>query len=113
MNSNDFVGFSVELAQLCSRHKETLSESDIKMYFQDVRDWSISDVIWSMKRHRKDAKQGMFFPQPAHLMKYLKSRPPENGTYNATTGKWVTHQHSDKALKYSNLEVINENKQNR
>ena len=96
MKQSDSEQFGVELARMCSRHGVTLSKSDIKMYFGDLRDWTLNDIVWAFEKHRKDPERGMFFPQPAHLMKYLGGRPrdPALGVWetNPRTGAWYLKQ---------------------
>ena len=96
--------FEAKMHQISMAYNSPLNDEQLDVAWNALKDWTTKDVLWSIDMHVKDVDQGMFMPRPAHLMKHLQGRQPENATYNPVTGKWITHDRSNKALGFHNYD---------
>ncbi len=48
-------------------------EQELEDYLDIFKDYDILSILSAIKSHKKNIKEGMFFPKPAHLLKYIGS----------------------------------------
>lgn len=55
-----------------------LDEKELKDYLDIFKDYDILPIVSAIRCHKKNIKEGMFFPKPAHLLKYINIEPKKS-----------------------------------
>src|SRR3990172_6665898 len=56
------------MAKMAELYQHEMSEAMLALYFEDLGDFSIADVVGALSAHRKDPDRGRFFPKPADVV---------------------------------------------
>lgn len=57
--------------KLATFYTKELDEEGLMDYLDIFKDYDIRYVYQAVRRHKIDTENGMFFPKPAHLIKYI------------------------------------------
>lgn len=71
MNDSNKKEFSEIMLAMGEIYNKTLTKTLMGIYFDDLSNFSIDQILKSLKKHRLDPKQGQFFPKPADIMRNI------------------------------------------
>lgn len=113
IKSQDGQVFLELLTSIGEIYGKDLSKPSIAMWFDDLQEYSIEQIRAAFKSHRKDPKNGQFFPKPADIVKAIDGLPDEAAThawqrvYRAIgrVGSWGSVEFDDPAI-HQAIEVM-------
>lgn len=77
MNTQDKRTFAEALIATGEVYGKEISAAMAEMFFLDLAEFAIGDVVSAMAEHRRDPHRGQFFPKPADLIAKLRIDPHE------------------------------------
>jgi hypothetical protein len=72
MDAKDRLQFAESLIAMGELYDRDVSTSLAEMYFADLAEFPLSDVLVAFRAHKKDPERGRFFPKVADLMDKLR-----------------------------------------
>lgn len=80
MTENDMTQFSEMMLGISEVYSKELSKFGLDIWWNDLKDYPIQSVLMAFTAHRKDPKQGQFFPKPADIVRHIDGLPDEKAT---------------------------------
>jgi len=68
MDSINKKQFADQFALTCLAYEKSFNKELASLYFSDLSEYGISEVVGAFTRHRKDTDRGRFFPKVADLI---------------------------------------------
>lgn len=78
MDSIDKKQFADQFALTCLAYEKSFNKELASLYFSDLSEYGISEVVGAFTRHRKDPDRGRFFPKVADLIYQITSTEKQN-----------------------------------
>lgn len=88
MNSSDKKDFADSFALTCLAYEKTFNTEQAKLYFADLAEFHVSDVVRAMTAHRKDSERGRFFPTIADLVHQIKKANKQTDSKHLAELEW-------------------------
>jgi len=78
--SQDGKKFAELMLAISELYSKELSMFSIDLWFQDLEEYTFEQVSKSFQSHRKDPKQGGFFPKASDVIRHIDGTPDERAT---------------------------------
>ena len=77
--SDDFQRFFEDLADMAALYRQTVTEKQAAMYFNDCAEWPLEVVQAAWRNHRKNPDKGIFLPMPSDVAAFVQSMQVADG----------------------------------